>query len=77
MAVAASGPRTTSDPTVTYTIDFSNHGKGAAPGVSIDDVRRALDIDGKPHTPFGQLGVQARDVFDFAAKLGGAAVGGV
>ena len=48
-----------------------------APGVSIDDVRRALDIDGKPHTPFGQLGVQARDVFDFAAKLGGAAVGGV
>lgn len=40
-----------------------------AHGVSADDVRRALGGDSQQHVPFGQLGVQARDVFDFAAKL--------
>lgn len=41
-----------------------------APGVSADDVRRALSADGQQHVPFGQLGLRARDVFDFAAKVG-------
>ena len=46
---------------------------GLAHGVSAEDVKRALCGDSQQHVPFGQLGLQVRDVFDFAAKVGCAA----